>query len=697
MKKIIATLLAAIMVFALCACGSSSSTATTAAGGTSGGESSGSESSGTAGDSGRYDIIKVAVSQDPEHLKPYNGNGNPKTYFYQNVYEALFDYDDENNLVPSIGKSITIVDSTHYQVEIYDCVYDSAGNHITADDVVYSINWLVDQGEAVKFEVFDSIEKVDDYTIEYTWAYEPSTWDDLEFPMTRCWIFSQAAMEASADSFATAPVATGPYVVKSYTAGSSLVLEANDDYWLLKEPEIMDTHLDLHRANVQTIEFDVIAEAAQAQIALEQGTVDYCEYIQTMAMDEFAEGGQYADKYTVKATEMGDYYYIYGNCTDGKITDDVNFRLACWNAIDSSAVAKAMGGDYAPMNTIGNSAFPDWDERLGDHDTIMNTCDLDKAKELLAKTDYNGEELILLCENTEAYQNAATMIQTQLAQIGVNIKINSVTHQIAESTQADPTAWDFSIASIGGSSLTGAYNRMLGNGVYEVDGQTVSIFFERDDELQSLYETAKADATHDYEHLQALIDYATEEQGYVYALAEMSTAVVCSNKITDLYIRETTYANFGASEYEGCTAEHSASVSIIEAEMPEPSELADNVHVFYQVFNPDDGAGIVWKLTVNDDESWKLEIKSTKEDIEPSETVTLTGDKTFPVDGNDAAITTTPPQEGETYWKENADWYEDDGVCQWELLDNNGMVPVNYEDYETYKADWASGDLQPIG
>ncbi|MBE6016546.1 MAG: ABC transporter substrate-binding protein [Lachnospiraceae bacterium] len=688
MKKLIATLLAVIMVISLAACGGSGSGgATTAAGGGDATTAAGGGETPAATETGRYPSFKIAVNADPTNLNPTNGNGNPKTLFYHSIYEALFDYDDDNNFVPSLGKSITCVDSLHYQVEIYDCIYDSNGNHITADDVVYSVNWLVESGECPKYEVFDSIKKIDDYTVEWTWKFEPTSWDELEFPMTRTWIFSQKEMENG--NFATAPVGTGAYVVKSYVPGSSVVLEANDDYWLLKNPEIMDTHLDIHRANVQTVEFLIIAEAAQAQIALEQGTVDYCEYIQTMAMPEFEEGGPFADKYTAEELVQGDYIFVHCNCWDTKLTSDVNLRKAIWYAIDSAAVCVAMGGNYAPMDTIGNSAYPDWDDSMGDQETYMNTYDPDLAKDYLSKSNYKGEELTLICESNEAQQNAAVMIQAQLDQIGIKVKINALANSLMRTTEADHDAWEISIASIGGPSLVGSYNRLMGNGTYEIDGKKYNVSFVSDDKMQELYETAKADATHDTEHIQEAIDYTTKENAFFYALAQPATAIVCSKNVAKLYKREHNFTIPTACEFVGYAAEHSANVTPLDVALPEPSGLPNNVHIFYQVFNPEDGAGIVWKLTVNPDDSWTLEVKSTKPDIEPAETITMTGDKNFPGDGPNQ-ITTVPP-EGSDFWKEHADWYEDDGVCKWEILDNNGLVPVNFKDYEKYKADWESG------
>ena len=667
MKKYLIILLVLTLVFAMSSCGSL----------TSGNDGPNTNDPALPGDSGsgdtadRYPKITVAIAADPENLNPVIGNGNPRNMFYWEIYETLFDYDDQGNLVTSLGETISIKDETHYDVNIYDKIYDSEGNHITADDVIYSVNWLIDAGEAVKYEIFKDITKVDDYTVEFVWKNAPTAWNDLEMPLTRTYVFSQKAFESG--NFATSPVGTGPYVVKSFTASSSLTLEANDDYWLLKNPDILDTHLDMHRANVQTIEFQIIPEAAQAQIALEQGNVDFANYINTIAAKEFREGGAYADKYTTWDIEQGDYYYVDCNAFDGKATADVNLRMAIWYALDSESITKAMGGNYAPMNTIGNSAYPDYNAAWDDEATYMNTYDLDLAKDYLAKSGYSGEKLVLLGQSDEVYQKAATMMQAQLGEAGIDVEIKTEALSLFNADNADPSKWDICISMIGGPSLVGSYNRMLGDSVTEYNGQKYTIFFGQDATLQSMYETAKADATHDDEHVKALIDYATSEMGYTYALAMVASSVICTNEITMLYAREG-YTTFGPSEYSGYQAQHSANVKPLEVAMPEPSETPDNVYIF----NNDDGT--VWTLTLDGQDDWELVVSG------PGGDATYTGDHAFPADEDNAnLILTVPPNEGAP---KDAAFYEDDGVCFWELLPNHGLVPTNYADYDSYKQAW---------
>ena len=81
------------------------------------------------------------------------------------------------------------VDDLHWQVEIYDYIYDSEGNHITADDVVFSFNELVESGNAFKYASFESVKKIDDYTVEFTWTAPIDSVGALEWPLSLIHIF----------------------------------------------------------------------------------------------------------------------------------------------------------------------------------------------------------------------------------------------------------------------------------------------------------------------------------------------------------------------------------------------------------------------------------------------------------------------------------------------------------------------------
>lgn len=491
----------------------------------------------TANSDERYDKVTIALTSAPQDLGPTTFNDTSKLHIYYNFYEPLFDLRN-NEYIPILAKGYTEVDDLHWDVEIYDNIYDSEGNHITASDVVFSYNTLVEAGTAVKYDIFDSVEVKNDYTVTFTWTKPVDELGELEWPWCRTVIFSQAAYEAG--NFANQPVATGPYVVTEFVAGSHVTLEANDNYW--QSEELRDVE---HVANVQTIEYDFITETSQHVIALTTGQIQYSEYVPSESLTDFVPGGQYSEDYGVYVTQGSSLYVLECNQYNGKMTSDINLRQAIFNALDNDAIA-TVTGTCSAAKAFGTPFFDDydadWETAEGNY---MIGSDLEAAKEYLAQTGYNGETLTLLCSSVEEVKAMATMIQSLLLQIGVNVEIVSEEEALLQTDMLDPDQWDLLIMNIGGGSQVGEWNRVVNN---EEFGTGYNMSFIQDDTLQSLFETASSIEGHTKENITAVHDYILEN-AYYYALGSPTINAIYSKDFAQLTYREHEFLRAGASEY----------------------------------------------------------------------------------------------------------------------------------------------------
>jgi ABC-type transport system substrate-binding protein len=489
----------------------------------------------------RYPKVTIAINQDPGDLKPFGVNFGAKPYIYQNFYESLFDLVD-NQYEPVLAKDFTVVDEKTYDVHLYENIFDSAGNHITASDVVFSTQKLVEAGFNFKWYMVGTITAKDDYTVEYTWTKPITDVGELEFPWCRTVIFSQKAFETSPDQFATAPIATGPYLVKEFTSGSKVVLEANDKYWQTDKSLISVRH----QAHVQTIEYDIIAESAQNVIALETGAVDYSESVPAENFAEFQAGGKYADKYNTEVASGSFVYALNLNQSAGKMGADLNFRQAVFYAIDNEAIATALQDTIVPAKAFGTAHFASeyqaaWDTTPN----YVNTFDPAKAQELLAKTSYKGETLILATMQDENSQKMATVIQSFLLNVGINTEIKVLDQAASQTIDTEVDGYDMKIFGMGGGSLIGEWNRVMNN--HEL-GKDYSVGFVKDPELQRLFEVANAIDTHTAENLTALENYVLAN-GYFYAIGSPRINMVYSKNIAKIVMRESEFLLPGACTY----------------------------------------------------------------------------------------------------------------------------------------------------
>lgn len=533
MKKLLAMLLALAMVLSLVACGGT--------GGSGAKELT---------EDGKMSNITTAVSSEIQNLLPTNGNGNPKAQFYWNIYESLFTFNGNMEFAPCLAKSWEVVDGTHWNIHLFQKIYDSNGNHITAEDVVYSFEWLINAGESLNFDIFKGITVVDEYTVQIEWTQTPTSTADIEFPLTRTFIFDKDAFDET--TFATAPVATGSYIVKSFITGSEMVLEANPDYWALKTDEDVSGRLAVHNATVQTLTYRIIQGSDTAEIELEMGNIDYCDYIKYLSLEKF----QNNPEYVVSVEVASDYAFMgYNMDPSSPLAEDLNLRLAIAYALDSDAIAAAMPGSYSAMDTYGTPYFSDYDEAWEAEENYLNVHDVELAKEYLAKSNYaaNGSPTLeVICKSAEADKNAVQMILSQLSAVGINVVMKSVDQATFQTDTSDPTNWDLLFFNpMGGKDLASSWKLALADlGNQRTDGDTGSLIFHNDDTLFELYDVATADATHNTENMKKVIDHVFAN-AYVYPVAYSVTArVYRADVISELYLREG-YVTLPASTYVG--------------------------------------------------------------------------------------------------------------------------------------------------
>ena len=477
----------------------------------------------TSSSSKRYPLIRYAIPEAPNNLAPWDPYSEAKRFIYTALFESLFNVEGDNFL-PLIGKEIKEVDDTHWDVTIFDYVYDSEGNHITADDVVYCYNKFANSGFAVKYGAFGGIEKIDDYTVRFTWTHPITGVGELEHVLGRTLIYSQAADQKH--NMSTEPVGTGPYVLKEFVSGSSVKLKARDDYWQTDEQYIHPRQ----KRNVDEIECVVISEAAQNVVALQTGTIDVSYNITEDALPLFEDGGQYSDKYTLKSAITTSVYLLACDASNG-ITADANFRRAVYYALDNDKIAEAVGSAY-PLKSMNNPNYADAVPQMDNLETYNNTYDPNKAKEYLTKTNYNGETLTLVCRSSEVAKNAATMIQAMLGDVGINIEIKALDNNLYNAAITDPNAYDLIIGDIGGTLMVGSQNRICNNNEY---GNGMSFAFVNDPKLDELYDFVNTRENWNAENLTKLYQYITDNAYYNYLFA-LTKPFVYTKDITDPYI-----------------------------------------------------------------------------------------------------------------------------------------------------------------
>ncbi len=487
------------------------------------------------------DTVSFAIKDDLVDLSPWKQMNNGRELVATLVYETLLTGDME----PCLAESYEQVDDHTYIFYLYDYIYDTEGNHLTASDVVYSVDSCLAIGEnpAVCNTVV-SAEAIDDYTVQLN-LVETVGIGDFESAIFNLMITTQAAYEASEDGMVTTPVGTSHYTVTEFIKSSSCTLEDTQDYWQTDELTAACSV-----ANTKTIVAHIITDSSQRTIALQNDTVDYAAVAYT-DRNTFLE----KEGYTVSDVMIGSAFLLIPNCSESSIMNNELLREAVFYAIDNAGVATGYTTAVAsPLYAIGSSVYSDYyaDYFETEAETNYYNYDPDKALELISEAGYSASDINinLVCQSSQDGQDCAQIMQAYLMAIGINCSITSYDSAIINDYLEDDTTWDLYVAQYRGDESWLNITEKIFNPEKFSSGGTFNFIF--DDELQELMNTARSVDGHTEENVKAFHDYIVENAYVKGVLVAMTTNVLTSVFDADGIVYQDispTQINVGASVY----------------------------------------------------------------------------------------------------------------------------------------------------
>lgn len=173
-------------------------------------------------------------------------------YFSKLIYEGLFDFDDNLNVIPKLAKDYTILNGGRtVSIELRDGIKWHDGEDFTAEDVAFTIDVIkyakresiygsvieenLGLGQAVNFNSVINTKIINNRAIEIN--FDKPYLNNLEiltFPIIPKHHFiakgSNAIVKAlEIDDYI--PIGTGPYKFDSYEKNKTIKLSRNTDYW----------------------------------------------------------------------------------------------------------------------------------------------------------------------------------------------------------------------------------------------------------------------------------------------------------------------------------------------------------------------------------------------------------------------------------------------------------------------------------
>ena len=253
-KKVLSAVLAGTMLLSLAACGNGNE--------------------GNAGSSGEKtksedQVLSIALGEEPTILDPYQIQDDNAFNVSYAVTEPLFRIagEDGKDWEPGLATEFEEnEDATVYTVTLRENAKWSDGTPITAEDVVYSFQRVVDpsfaspkandyfylknaeaiiKGEKDKQEL--GVKALDDYTVEF--VLEKPVDFFVDCLKTPGWApIQKEAGEKYQDLYGAEPenmVFSGPFVVSEWVHDNSITLKKNDNYWDAKNVTLEEIQISL--------------------------------------------------------------------------------------------------------------------------------------------------------------------------------------------------------------------------------------------------------------------------------------------------------------------------------------------------------------------------------------------------------------------------------------------------------------------
>jgi peptide/nickel transport system substrate-binding protein len=389
---------------------------------------SGSDAGSSSGASSRAKTLIIAENEPPASFDPIQANNSTVDEVDLPAYDTLVKYNDSGKIIGDLatawqvsadGKAITM--TLRGNATFHD------GSTVTATDVKYTLDRIKKIGIDVESFITPyqgaTVTSPTQLTVHLSAPYAP-----FIASLTRIYIVSAKLVQEHAGTdegqswLATHDAGSGPYELVSYTPNAQAQFTQYKKYWGGWDGQ------------ATSVIFKYMSGGAAEQSALLDGDVDLAMDIDPSSWASFAEN----KTYVVSKANTNVVLYVFFKMV-GSPTANKYLREAVSYAYDyPQHVTDILKGAGQKVTGVMPSGMECYDPSIA-----QPTYDIAKAKALLAKSGLKNVTLTMTyLKATSEMEQAAALLQSNLKQIGVTLKLDAITFpqyaQMEEKTSTTP-------------------------------------------------------------------------------------------------------------------------------------------------------------------------------------------------------------------------------------------------------------------
>lgn len=378
--------------------------------------------------------ITIAETTDPQNINPLYVVDQTSFDMMQALYSPFFEIvNGEMYYGNGLCESVTAnEDASEFTLKLKDGLKWHDGEPLTADDVVFTMQVLVDEKQNVPYSSYGYVndkaveaEKIDDLTVKLSLG---SSSAGFLGGLSQVYCIPKHIYEGveniGESDLNNEPVGNGPFKFEEYKSGEYLKVTKFDDYY--------------EDVNLDSITFKIVKDSSSANAALASGDLD----ARLISADDYDTVSAY-DNVNINTYNSGRVNAMFMNELNEDL-QDVKVRQAIAYALNKEEFCQFafISEDYAePADSLFTPdtlyyAKPD------------NTYDNDpaKAQQLLSEAGKTSLSLNLMYISTDkTMESEALYVQSALANVGITVNLVPTDESTFKNKTKDPECTDYDL------------------------------------------------------------------------------------------------------------------------------------------------------------------------------------------------------------------------------------------------------------